>query len=381
MKRNLLFISLVFFLSIGYGQSQNSNNISIGGYAQVDYNQVVDPDFRKNGVLDVHRMVMTFGYKFNKRTSFFTEIEYEHVKEVFVEQAFLRYKINDFINFKGGLLLIPMGIINERHEPNIFHGVERPNVDKTIVPTTWREIGAGFAGRFDDLSLKYQLYLVNSFNGYDGSGKFDGKNGLRKGRQKGAKSFMSSPNISAKVDYYGLANLKLGLATYMGKSQSTLYNGLDKKDASALVVADSSVVGVTMVGLDAQYTKGGLQMRGQYVLANISNAAEYNTFTGNDVGSTLMGYYLELAYNVLQKTESDTELYPFIRYENYNTHANTEGELTANDALNKTEITFGLSWKMTKGAVLKADYQIINSKGGDAATYQFNLGVGVGFIK
>ncbi len=387
MKNLLITLSFLLAITMANAQmsqflrldQQDAGKISLGAYAQIDYNQPIDPNFRKNGKLDVHRMVMTFGYKFNKRTKFFSEIEFEHVSEVYIEQAFVSHKINNFINFKGGLLLIPMGIINERHEPNIFNGVERPNVDKYIVPTTWRELGAGFSGRIDDASLRYQLYLVNGFNGYNGSAKLNGANGLRKGRQKGAESYISSPNLSAKVDYYGLGNLKLGLGTYLGKTQSSLYHGLDKKDPVAIASADSSVVGVNMVGFDAQYTKGGLQARGQYILANISNADQYNAFTGSDLGSMLTGYYAELAYDVLHQKEGSLGLIPFVRYENYNTHAKTEEQLPQNDALNKTEITFGLGCKLSTGAVLKGDYQIINSKGSDAPKYQLNFGLGISF--
>lgn len=353
--------------------------ISLGAYAQIDYNQPINSDIRQNGKIDVHRLVMTMGYKFNKRTKFFTEIEYEHVKEVYIEQAFLSYKINDFINFKGGLVLIPMGIINERHEPNIFNGVERPNVDKYIIPTTWREVGAGFTGRIDDASLKYQVYLVNGFNGYDGTAKLNGSNGLRKGRQKGAESYISAPNLSAKVDYYGFGNLKLGLATYLGNTQSTLYNGLDKNDEAAIAAADSSVVGIRMVGADAQYTKAGWQARGQYILTSVSNTEAYNAYGNSDLGKMLTGYYVELGYDILHNKKVVSALIPFARYEHYNTHAGTDEITTVNKALNRTELTFGLGWKPASGAVVKGDYQIIMSEGSDSPKYQLNFGVGLSF--
>ena len=93
----------------------SDNQLTIGGYGQIDYNQALNREEYKNGNLDVHRLVMLFGYRFNSKTSFITEIEFEHVKEVYIEQAFLNYKINDYLNFRGGLLLIPMGIINEYH--------------------------------------------------------------------------------------------------------------------------------------------------------------------------------------------------------------------------------------------------------------------------
>mgnify|MGYP001552737102 CR=1 FL=1 len=176
--------------------------ITIGGYGQLDYNE---PDGSASGKLDVHRLVLLFGYKFNDKVSFLTEIEYEHVKEVYVEQAYIKYRANNNLNVLAGLMLVPMGIINEYHEPTTFDGVERPNVDKYIVPTTWRELGIGISGRIDNASLKYQAYLFNGFKSYaDGSGVLRGSDGLRKGRQNGAESVVSSPNFSTKIDFYGI---------------------------------------------------------------------------------------------------------------------------------------------------------------------------------
>ncbi|MBE9517676.1 MAG: hypothetical protein IMY68_03870, partial [Bacteroidetes bacterium] len=199
---------------------EEEDKLTIGGYGQIDYNQLLDNGSYNNGGLDVHRLVLMFGYKFNAKTQFITEIEVEHVKEVFVEQAFLQYEILPWLKLRGGLMLIPMGIINEYHEPSTFNGVERPNLDKYVVPTTWREIGAGFTGTFPSAALSYQLYLVNGFNGYNDEPNLSGSNGFRKGRQKGAESIINSPNLSFKVNYFGLPGLQLGLSGYTGKTQS-----------------------------------------------------------------------------------------------------------------------------------------------------------------
>ncbi len=393
MRKPFLFI-LLFFVSAGlFAQSSSNDNpaynaadqllnsqskVSIGGYAQIDFNQSVVDGTRQNANLDVHRMVLLFGYRFSDKTNFVTEIELEHVKEVYVEQAFLNHEFLPWLNLRGGLMLVPMGIINEYHEPPTFNGVERPNLDSKIVPSTWREIGFGFAGRFDNASLKYQVYVMNGFNGYDGSGKFRGTDGFRKGRQKGAESFMSSPTLAAKIDYYGVPGLKLGISGYTGKSQSTLYDGLDESDAAAVAQADSSVVGIAMLGLDARYRNGGFEARGQLNLAGISNTQEYNAFTGSDLGSGMLGWYLEAGYNVLHGTQSNQRLVPFVRYEKYNTHAKTEGSLSVNNAFDRTDVTLGAGWWLTTGAVLKADYQFF-SDAADGSKGQFNLGIGIWF--
>lgn len=354
--------------------------LTIGGYGEVQFNQPFGNDVRSNGKLDVHRMVTFFGYRFNERTQFVTEIEYEHVKEVAIEQAFLQYKINSFLNFRAGLILIPMGIVNEYHEPVAFNGVERPLVDTYIVPSTWREIGFGFTGNILPASLKYQVYVLNGFNGFDGSAHLSGANGLRKGRQKGAESYISSPNVAAKIDFYGVKSLSLGLAGYFGKTQSSLYNGIDKEDEVAEAKADSSVVGVAMISLDARYNLKGLQLRGQFVLASLNNSMEYNQFTGSDLGSAMTGYYVEAGYNVFQSfSKYKSELIPFVRYENYDTHHKVEEGLLQNKAYNKTAITTGITWKVASGAALKADIQLLNSEAETEFSKTFNAGIAVMF--
>jgi len=402
MKKILLFGAIVIsFLHLnaqqvtddnGFNQNTaqrllNSNKgLTIGGYGEIHFNQPLSSDIRSNGTLDVHRVVLLVGYNFNERTQFVSEIEYEHVSEVYVEQAFLQYKLNNWMNLRGGLMLVPMGIINEYHEPTTFNGVERPLVDKYIAPTTWREVGVGITGNILPVSLRYQAYIINGFNGYDGALKLDGKNGLRKGRQKGAESYISSPNFSAKVEYFGARGLNIGLSGYFGKSQSMAYDGLDKNNKAAKESADSTTIGIAMVGLDARYSIGGLELRGQYYYSALSNTDKYNAYGSegsdvlNDLGSSLMGYYIEAGYNVLKYNQNTpSQLVPFVRYEQFNTHNTVHSSIIKNDVYNKTAITTGLSWRITQGAIVKADMQFIKSKANSEYDRIFNAGVGFMF--
>ena len=217
-------------LSGNYGKA-----VTVGAYGEVTYNQPQGD----NGELDVQRLVLLFGYKFNDKTQFVSEIEVEHVEEIFVEQAFVNYAVGDNVSLRGGLMLVPMGIVNEFHEPTTFNGTERPAVDNVIVPTTWREIGVGVTGRFSAMSLGYQAYVFNGFkstvsDGEDGlTGFLKGSSGLRGGRQKAIKSTVDSPTFASKLDYYGIPGLRLGLSGYFGKTQACLlYTSPSPRDRS-----------------------------------------------------------------------------------------------------------------------------------------------------
>ncbi|MRX65166.1 porin [Maribacter luteus] len=345
--------------------------VTMGAYGEMLYNQ---PE-GDNGELDVQRLVLLVGYRFNDKTQFVTEIELEHVEEVFVEQAFVNYNVANNVNLRGGLMLVPMGIINEFHEPTTFNGTERPAMDNAIVPTTWRELGIGVSGRFNNISLGYQAYLFNGFkstlaDGEGGiSGVLQGSNGLRGGRQKGIKSTIDSPTLSTKFDYYGIPGLRLGLSTYFGKTQA----------ADEIETVEGANIGISMIGLDARYAYDRFTARGQFIHASLSDTDEYNALTGADLGSALQGWYVEGAFNLLP-IQNEQKLFAFVRYEMYDTHASTAGSLLENEAYDRTDVTTGLTYHLAPGVVLKGDYQF-RSNADDNSDVQdrLNFGIGVWF--
>ena len=296
------------------------------------------------------------------------------MEEVYVEQAFVNYNIAPNLSVRGGLMLVPMGIVNEFHEPTTFNGVERPSMDNSIVPTTWREIGVGINGRSNALSMGYQVYIFNGFKSTlleDGTtvGVLKANSGLRGGRQKGIKSTIDSPTLSTKIDYYGIPGLRVGLSGYFGATQAP----------DELEDQDGANIGIAMIGLDARYAYKRFTARGQFVTANLSDTEAYNNLTGQELGSKLQGWYTEVAYNLLSQ-EKEQRLFAFTRYEKYDTHANTDGTLLRNDAFNKTDLTFGLSYHLAPGVVLKGDYQIKeNAVAASDLNNQLNFGLGIWF--
>lgn len=390
-SKTTLFCLLVSFL--GYAQTQMdsitldpqkqlnaaqrllsgnyASTVTVGSYAEILYNQ---PE-GDNGELDVQRLVLLFGYRFDDRTQFVTEVELEHVNQIFVEQAFVNYNVANNVNLRGGLMLVPMGIINEFHEPTTFNGVERPAMDNAIIPTTWREIGVGVTGRFNDLSLGYQAYVFNGFKSAEADGEggvtglLRGSNGLRGGRQKAIQSTIDNPNLSLKFDYYGIPGLRLGLSGYFGRTQA-------EDDVDML---DGSSIGIRMIGLDARYAYKRFTARGQIINADLVDTEAYNTLTGSDLGSTLNGYYIEGAYNVLPMGNRQ-KLFAFVRYEQFNTHADTSGDLAVNETYDRTDVTTGLTYHIAPGVVVKGDYQFrSNALDGSDVSDRLNFGIGVWF--
>lgn len=356
------------------------NTFAIGSYGEAHYNQKIDEGKFKNGKVDLHRIILFMGYKFNNNLQFFSEIEFEHVKEVYVEQAFLNYRFNSAFNLKGGIILIPMGVVNEFHEPTLFNGVERTEIDQYVIPSTWREMGFGSHGIIKRARIQYQLYAVNGFVGYNGTAKFNGKNGLRSGRQSAAEAILRKPSFTGKVIFFGINGLKVGASGYVGTSESTLYEGVDRDDAETIKIADSSSVGISMASVNLQYTLGDLSFTGVGAYTTLSNTEAYNTFTSSNVGKEIMGYYAELAYRVRLKKGSDyPRLVPFVRYENYDTHLSVDNSIDRNKFYHRETLTGGLGYHITPGAILKADYQWLKTEGNPKPTNVFNLGFGFWF--
>jgi hypothetical protein len=128
-----------------------AQNLKLWGYGEVYYmNPVHD---RERAQVDLARAVFGIGYSFDSRTEFNSEYEVEHAVssasdpgEFEVEQFYVDRQLNDAVTVRGGLFLMPFGLLNEHHEPTNFYGVQRNFVETLIIPSTWREGGLNFHG-------------------------------------------------------------------------------------------------------------------------------------------------------------------------------------------------------------------------------------------
>ena len=189
----------------------------LSGYMDFHYNNVRDQDAE----LDFHRFVLLFAHRFSDRIRFVSELELEHAfvegleeaGELELEQAYLDFLVSRSFNVRAGMLLMPVGIINERHEPPVFYGVERPLVDTVIIPTTWFETGAGVHGEFGR-GWRYRAYLTAPLN----AAEFSADEGLRDGRQKGSRANVRSAAATGRVEFVGIRGLTTGASFWAGDS-------------------------------------------------------------------------------------------------------------------------------------------------------------------
>ncbi len=327
--------------------------LSIGGYGEVLYQNYNGSDTDATDTFDMLRAILYFGYKFTDKWVLNTEIELEHAEEAFVEFAYLDYLHNEALNFRGGLVLIPVGIVNELHEPTVFLGAKRSTVENRIIPTTWRENGGGIFG--DVGSVSYKLYIVNSL---DGAGF--AADGIRGGRQKGSKAKAEDFSIVARTDVEVAPSVTVGGSVYAGEQGQDL--GVDAR----LVLAEAHVMA----------RKAGFTFNALVVGSNLDDAEELNALTGEEAGEQMFGWYTELGYDVLSSLDQgEKQLTPFVRLEQLNTQEEAAAGTVADPANDLDIVTVGLNFKPIDEVVFKLEHQFIKN-GNDENLDQTNLALG-----
>jgi len=358
---------------------RESKGVSIGGYGEMLYqaNDSRRDDGSPSGKsdeLDFLRAVFYFGYRFNDRMLFNSEIEFEHAStgkagEASVEFAYLDFLFKDEINARAGLLLVPMGFVNELHEPPIFLGATRPEVERSLIPTTWRENGAGVYG--DLGSVSYRAYVINGMDGAGLQHSGFGAGGIRGGRQSGSKALSDDFALTGRVDW------KFGPGFSVGGS---FYTGDSGQGAVAPTSGSSIEAKTDIVDLHAEWRWRGFEARALIVDVDVDDADLINDFQGfagdDSVGSEMGGGYFQLGYDVLAgNSESGKALIPFFRYEKLDTQRSVPTGFLRNPANDADILTLGLSYKPIPNIAIKIDFQNFDNVAG-TGTDRFNVAMG-----
>ncbi|MDK1032435.1 MAG: porin [Planctomycetia bacterium] len=343
------------------------NKFTIGGYGEMHANLSTGNDPEQ---FDIHRLVLYLGYDFNDWIKLHSEIELEHAfvssssgGELSIEQLYVDFLLWKRLNVRAGRILTPLGIINKKHEPPTFYGVERPSFAKYIIPTTWSSDGIGIFGALTR-RLKYEAYLVG---GLDGS-MFTATDGIRKGRIK-ERASLHAPAFTGRIDYHPLRGrrpshgqkLRLGLSTYIGG----LNNGNEGKDPGFGGK-------IHIYSADFEYSISRWDFRGAVAHETIDGARKL----GGGTASEIFGWYLEGGYHFWKDKWKKGKLAKadavvFLRYDDFDTQYKMPSGVAKDPAGDRSEVTLGLNFYPMPNFVIKADYQIR-----DGLSNLFNLGIG-----
>jgi hypothetical protein len=338
----------------------------LSGYMDFHFNKADG----ESGVLDFHRFVLLLSHSFSSRLRFVGEIELEHALvegleesgELELEQAYVDFLLSRPLNLRAGMVLVPIGIINERHEPPVFNGVERPFVETYIVPTTWFEVGAGIHGEIAR-GLRYRAYALAPLN----AAEFSADEGIRGGRQKGSEADVRNVAFAGRVEYRVNRGLTLGASAWGG-------------DASfALPRLDTSV---KIAEVDARYRRERLELRGLYARVAVSDAEALNdalarlTGVSPNVARSLRGFYTEAAYRVWNRG-SPRDLVAFARYENFDTQHRMPQGLVPLKEFDRDAWVIGVTHYADPDVAVKFDYVWLRNQSGVLpARHLVNLGLG-----
>lgn len=353
-----------------------NRGLSLGGYGEALYTNYVGDKGSSKDTFDLQRAVLYVGYKFNDWIILNNEIEFEHAStgegaeekgEVSVEFSQLDFLLHDAASIRAGLMLMPMGFINEMHEPTTFHGSRRPDVERYIIPSTWREMGAGLFG--EPLpGLQYRVYAVNGLNADEFSSQ-----GIREGRQGGSNALAENFAVTGRIDYspHFVPGLTIGASTYMGDaSQEERYLG---RKISAFTQLHEGHL---------QWRYKGLEFRTLGAWGHIDNADVLSAAKGETIGRDNYGWYTELAYDLMPLVWKDSSQYlaPFFRYERYDTLASVPTGFTDDPSYDRRIYQIGLTYKPIPNVAIKADYRNIEASGNSSGKRPDEFNLGIGFI-
>lgn len=345
--------------------------LSIGGYGETYYRNFIDED--QSDSSDLYRVVLYAGYRFTPKIVFNAEVEFEHQDELAVEFAYLDFLLSDAVRLRIGNVLVPMGFVNEMHEPPFFNGVFRPALEQDLIPSTWNENGFGLHGEV--AGVRYKAYALVGLDAT--SGEVTASRWLRNARTGGGES--------AAETFAGVLNLAydVGAATVGG----AVYGGRagQGRETAAGEKIDADVF---MAEAHAQVVWRGITARAIYALGRLGDAgaiselslAEGETLEPDQVvGSETRGGYVEVAYDVMPlfAPETTQSLAPFVRFESIDLHADVPAGGVRNDAFQNDYWVAGLTYRPIPQIVLKGDWQRRSPGAGDSVD---QVNVGAGFV-
>lgn len=355
---------------------QVKDGLSIGGYGETLFSvlsQRLQDGTRApaNNTADTLRAVLYVGFKFTDWLVFNSEFEFEHSGfsdehpegEAIVEFAYLDFLLSKGFNLRAGQILLPVGFLNELHEPPIFLGALRPRLEDQggMIPSTWHEIGFGLHGELP-ANLSYKLYVINGMNAAGFSAEKTGSIGG--GRQDGHQAIANKPGFTGRLDWSFLPGALVGVSFYVGDSQ---------QDRQA------TPLWTTLVEGHAEYRVRGFQARA--VLAQVTNSrsgveALDPSSDAATVGTQQLGGYVEAGYDVLTPLPSSRQaLIPFVRYERFNLQRSVAPRATASLENNQSIIALGANYKPIPQVAIKADYDV-NINYALTGRNQFNVALG-----
>jgi hypothetical protein len=274
--------------------------------------------------------------------------------------------INNNLTLRGGMMLLPLGLTNEFHEPTVFIGTHRPETERRIIPSTWHENGAGLLGTFGPVN--FRTYVVNGLNasGFTSAG-------IRGGRQGGAEANAENVAFAGRLDVTPVPGIFAGVSLYAGGSGQG-----EIETASGATPA----IGTTVVDVHGQAQIRGFDVRALFAQTSVDGAGDLSRAlrlsATSPVAERMRGEYIQLGYNVLSQLNTPLSLMPFVRYEHIDTQHRVPAGFTRDRSRDADFKTLGVELKPIPNVVVKTDYQWVTNEAGTGRN-QFSVNLGYAF--
>lgn len=351
--------------------------LRFGSWGEMHYNAGEDDAPDK---IDLHRVALEVAVPFNDWLRLYGETVLEHglvsgaagktTGELTIQQLYVDWMLQRFLNLRLGRMLKPFGIVNRKHKPTLFNGVERPAFEEVMFPTSWFGDGLGVFGQVTDM-LHYEMQLTSSLDG----SQFNGVDGIRLGAQRQTPS-LSQPSFTVRIDFVSPQTTQQGAAA--GKSlrfgAAYFYGGLDNGNNGVNPGIDAEL---KIYNFDFEYRTGSLDLRGAWAYEWIDDALSIGANTANE----LQGYYLEAGWHVWpslfrQGRLQQSDMILFVRHDDFDTQFDVSSTLISDPRGPRGEWTFGLSFYPVPQLVLKGDYQLRDDESAAGLPDQLNFGLG-----
>ncbi len=345
-----------------YGKSflrRFGRNTYIGGYMDMELR------FDENGgnAFRQHRLIPFIYSDVSDRVKFATEIEIEdggpqtsggvqgRTGELKIEFATIDFLMADWLNFRGGIILSPLGKFNLTHDSPLQDLTDRPMISRRIIPTTLSESGMGFFGTLypTELSkLSYEIYAVNGFSAQDGTAVSGGGQSFIRGSRGSQKDDNNrNPAFVGRLAYSPFLGLEVGLSAHTGN--------IDEHDSNRM----------TIKAVDWTYQRGAFELVGEYAHASIERDGDFDAVTPNSdlYNGDMWGYYVEPRYHFMPQFLKDSAPSFFtdnstftavVRLGGIDINNPTPGSANRR----QTRLTPGINYRYTEDTVFKAEYQM-----------------------
>jgi len=392
MRKRLIYIVLTLVCGLGAAAQER---LTVGGYGEVAlsrnfysdnvyrYTSAASHAGESHGRFDIPHAVIYLGYDFGKGWTMQTEIEFEHTGtggavekefeeagewerevekggEVELEQFWIQKSFHPALNVRMGHIVVPVGGLNNAHEPLNFFTVYRPEGEYTILPSTWHDTGVSLWGR--TRAWRYEVQMIAGLDAY----LFSRDNFIKKGAGSPFEFKVANQyGFAGRIDHYALDGLRVGLSGFYGRAMHNTYP-YEKPSARYADVKGRTAFGA----LDFAYTGRRVIVRGNADYGYVGDAAAISAMkrnrTANEapydkstVARNAMVAGVEGGYDVLPwfgRGGDDGQLFVFGRYEYYNSYIPGPDQQNNVPYTGKHRIAVGINWFPIPEIAVKAEW-------------------------